>query len=177
MRQIGERRDLAWPSRKYVAIAALGTTPIADRIELQTQVIEQAWVPGRKLQRSLENRDRGSRFVALRERVAQKEQQFRMARLELRRSAVDTRLRGGDVPARERGTCFSKQGVCGNGRGQESSVMCGRNAGARFRRAHRAAIASILRKKIFPLRIPAFLRHPLESALRKQHPAPDHERQ
>src|SRR5256886_15193438 len=103
MGQIGKRRDLAWPSREHVAIAALGTTRLADRIKLQTQVVEQARIPGRKLQRSLENRDRGSRFVALRERVAQKEQQFRMARLGLRRSAGDTRLRGGGVPARERG--------------------------------------------------------------------------
>src|ERR1700730_18063555 len=100
-----------------------------------------------------------------------------MAWLELRGSAVDTRLRGVDVPALERGACFSKQGVCGNGPGQEVSVMRGRNADARFRRAHRAAIAYIPRKKIFPLRIPAFLRHSLEAALRKQHPAPDHERQ
>src|SRR6202035_858691 len=146
MRQIGERRDLARPSREYVAIAALGTTPLANRIELQTQVVEQARIPGRKLQRSFENRDRGSRFVALCERVAQKEQQFRMAWLELRRSAVDTRLRGVDVPARERGACFGKQVVSGNGRGQEMSAMRGWNA---FRRAYRAAIASILRKKIF----------------------------
>src|SRR5256884_1576858 len=101
MGQMGERRDLACPSLEHVAIAALGTTRLADRIELQTQVVEQARIPGRKLKRSLENRDRGSRFVALRERVAQKEQQFRMARLELRRSAGDTRLRGGDVPARQ----------------------------------------------------------------------------
>jgi hypothetical protein len=121
MRQIGKRRDLAWSSREYFAITALGTTRLADRIELQTEVVEQARVPGRKLKRSFENRDRGSRFVALCERVAQKEQQFGMARLELRRSAVDTRLRGGDVPARERGARFSKQGVCGNGRGQEVS--------------------------------------------------------
>ena len=73
MRQIGKRRDLAWPLREHVAIAALGTTRLADRIELQTQVVEQARVPGRKLKRSFENRDRGSRFVALSERVAQKE--------------------------------------------------------------------------------------------------------
>ena len=59
MRQIGERRDLAWPSREHVTIAALGTTRLADRIELQTQVVEQARIPGRKLKRSLENRDRG----------------------------------------------------------------------------------------------------------------------
>ena len=73
MRQIGERRDLAWPPREHVAIAALGTTPFAYRIELQTQVVEQARVPGRELKRSLENRDRGSRFLALSERVAQNE--------------------------------------------------------------------------------------------------------
>ena len=47
MRQIGERRDLAWPSREHVTIAALGTTRLADRIELQTQVVEQARIPGR----------------------------------------------------------------------------------------------------------------------------------
>src|ERR1700687_2007125 len=108
MRQIGERRDLAWSSREYLAITPLGTTRLADRIELQTQVVEQARVPGRKLKRSFENRNRGSRFVALSERVAQQGQQFGRAWLELRRSAVETRLRRVDVPAGERGARLSK---------------------------------------------------------------------
>jgi len=141
IRQVGERRDLVGTSRQHLAVAALGTGRVAERVVLQAEVDEEAWVSRSKLQCAFEGRDGRRGFVACSQLVTDQEQRFRVARIELeRRHPVDPRLRDVDLPARKRCARFSQQRVGRNGRGQDvSAERSARRRGRRLGRLPRHA--------------------------------------